>query len=601
MSSYVRRPSRVRRAITVLALGTCVPVLGGCTDLPTLGESIDEATSHVSGVKLTPSRTSVESGESVVLDIAGSTLEDGKGTCPTVTYWYTDDEVGYDEESVPKTVRQGANACSVVEDRLTVRLVAPPSTPAGGTYKAKLGVTLVGPKTKEGINVTEMSQSDTTTTVDVRVPAAPAPTPVATPPAPAPQPPAAPAPTPPTDTGLKPVAVSCGATPVTPSGFTWGFLINPSDPVAGKAVAFDGSRTTSSEAAITRYDWDTDGDGMSDQHSTTPALSFTPSAAGTLKTCLQATDAKGRVATHAYTLEVKAAGYIAATPFTTSPSAPRVGQAVTFTPTARPANADFACVYFGTDDDGDTFEDYQCSASGPYTHTYTSAGDKVVTFRVIDTSTPGSDANSWSQYVGVTATRRATDARAAGGPAFSAATKKGKAVSLTTPLKTSGTIRSRGKVSLNSKGVATIKGAILSGRMRSTLGKSARAKVPAALRFLLDADFASSTTGKTVFLAPDTTGIAGTGKVLAQARNDRRTRICLSFKTDGKSQAGSTWKVLGATGRSKGYSGSGLVTPPVVGPAAPKTQATVTFRSGAKRTGVGSCAALAKYLPKRKK
>jgi hypothetical protein len=534
------------------------------------------------GAKLAVDRTVVADGGTLTLDITGSSF-DGESTCPQSAYFFLDDELGEDDTIRNLETLEQGGTCRVVDGQVEEQLKLAPGEGAAGPVERKLQVSLVG-TTDDG----KLVQSDATTTVRIvraGAPASGAPAPIATTPAVTP-----PAGEPP----LGPIATSCGTAPVEPSGFSWRFHLNPGKPRAGSPIEWD-VRPTTSGTPIVRYDWDTDGDGKSDVQSRTPVLRFTPAGEGTRSMCLQATDAAGRVATHPYSLTVGPATGVGAEAFTITPERPRPGQAVTFTPPATPPAVGFLCLYFGADQDGNGFEDYDCKPPGQtFTYTYATADLYEPRMQFIDTTT--SETNAWYGYVPVSPTAAAR--RGAAPVASAAATRRGKAVSLVTPLTGTSRVRSAGRLRLDGA-ILRIDGAVVTGRLRSKLPAATRRKVPAKLRFLLDAEYAATVSGQRTMLSPDLFGLAGTGRILAQARGDRRTKVCMTMTSDGRSQAGTRWKVVGATGRAAGSTGSGLATALVLGKGADALPhaATVTLKPGPRR-GIGACRALVRHLPK---
>ncbi len=577
----------IPRRRVVVSFAAVVAALSGCgtIDLSQTQEDVP------GGAKLTVAPNAV-AGQPVTVDFTGSSLGD-TGACPSVAYLFLDAADGVDTTlDELKTTKQG-DVCSVVDGTTKVKLGAPAGAAPGSARDQEIGIRLAGAEAGRGF------ESSATASVRVTVPGAPTKTTPTT---------TTPATTPPTGGGLSPIAVNCGPAPVEPAGFTWGFHINPNDAVVNHPVEWDARATTDSAGTITRYDWDIDGDGMSDKFSTTPILEFTPTAEGTLKTCLQATDSVGHVATHPYTIAVGPSSAVAGMKFAVSPANPKVGEEVTFTAPDVPADVTFACVEFlggGHHDPGD----YDCGAipGKVFKHTYTAAGTYEPVYQLTRFPAGGGapESNYWYDYLTVGVARRAA-IRSAGQTApratAAAARKKPagkKALTLTAPLKSTSKLVKPGKVALKGAELQ-VTGAVATGRLKSTLSPAKRRLVPPALKFMLDADFVVQISGKRVDLTPTIFGIAGKGKILAQAHNAPKTRVCMSFTTDGMSQPKTIWKVLGATGTAAGYVGGGLATPPLFGKgaAARPSQATLALKPGARKP-IAACAALVKSLPKK--
>ncbi len=587
---------RVRTFGSFVAAVSVAATLTGCDP----AFKIKGAVGRADGAQLKLSARAVDSGGKVTLDISGSTLQDTEGACATVAHFFLDDMPGADVElTTLKTVKQG-DTCTVVDQRIEAPLTAPAGTAPGTTVDQDVSVAIAGQVSDEKGFYESVAED----VVKVTVPVARK-TPTSAPPAPSPSTPApsgSPSPSP-APAALTPVPVSCGAAPVEPAGFTWGFHLNPSYPVAGKPVEWDASATTDTGGTITRYDWDTDGDGTSDVSSTTPVLRFTPAAAGTVKTCLQATDSAGRTATHPYELTIESAGYLYASQFTTAPADPRVGETTTFTPTALPGEADFVCVRWGTSSP-DPADDYACGSRGTtFTHTYAAAGKYEPSLTVYNTASPELEVNSWYQYLTVRPAGARARAVVGGQSRTIAAKAKAKPFGLSTPITAKAKLASIGKVKLLSSGAVTIKNAIATGRFKSKPTAKEKKKIPAGLRFLLDADFVASMSGNRVLLSPNVFGLAGKGKILARSRKSKASSVCLTFRSDGLSAAGTVWKIAGATGKAAGWTGSGLATPPLFGPGVDPAfnGAAAKLRPSKSRKGIRSCSALAKRLPGAKK
>lgn len=563
MSFPARRPlRRVPRPLSIaLAVAACAG-LAGCNEIDNTGSI------KTLGAKLTPSATSVAAGEEVILDIAGSELG-GRTTCPKVAYFFFDGSEGVDARLTPLETLKTEKSCRVTRGQVTARLKA--GTP-GSVRKQLVSVRL------EAFQDVNFVSSDATISVEVRTPAA----------GPGTTPPPVTTPVPPTPPPAGPVTFTC--TPASnPPQFTIGYDVNPGYGNTLFQSLLDASRTTSTGGPITEVAWDYDGDGTADRVSTTPILAVTPNEQKLYTGCYRVTDSTGATATHPTNLQVdnNAARVL---PFDVSPSVPRVGDTVTVTPGTAPTGTSGTCVSFMEPAGGAGTTD--CTA--PYEHVFATAGPsgQINVFYSVDTDGAGPPFNDnlWRGGIAV---------RPVGGRAVvRAATKGSKSVSMTVPLSGPSKVVKRGKVTLTADGQVDIKDAIITGRMSAKVTKKQRRKAPAALSFLLGADFVTKMSGRRVLLDAKTEGLAGTGKLLARSTKDKKTLVCLSVKTNGGEST--TWTILGATGKARGYVGGGKGTPPTVGPGGGKRSASLTVKPG-KARGIGACGALKGKLPAAKK
>lgn len=567
-----RPPWRVVRPVPI-ALAVAALGLAGCDPADETGASL------LTGAKLTTSAKAVEADGEVVLDIAGSELSDtAKDTCPRVAYFFLDDAEGVDAQIAPLETLKTDKGCQVTRGQLRARLKG--GTP-GSTRQQRVSVRI------EGIEPGRLVASRASETIEVRTPGT-APGPGTSPPPTTPTTPTTP---PPPD---EPVRFTCtpGA-PVVPPQFSLNFDLNPGYGNTGSPSFLDVSRTTSTGGGISEYAWDYDGDGTADRVAGSPVLSVFPREEKLYVGCLRVKDTTGAVATHETHLAVQnTAGQVG--PFTVTPASPKIGDVVTVEPSPGPTGTSSTCVYFFEPADGTS--DSDCAP--PYTHTFATAGSAGFINVIYDIDADGDPAtfedNRWGQGITV---------RGAGGRATVRAAKKGKkkapkSVSLTVPMTGPSKVVRRGKVTMSGSGQVDVKDAIITGRMTAKLSKKARKAVPAALSFLLSADHVTKMSGRRVLLDPQTEGLAGKGRLLARSTKDKKTLVCLSVTTNGGEDT--TWKILGATGRARGWVGGGKGTPPTTGPGAAKRTASLTLKRGKVR-GIGDCGALKGKLPATKK
>lgn len=572
----VPRPSRRVPRPSLVALGLLVAAAGltGCDEIDGSGAL------KTTGAKLVPSATVVTAGDEITLDIAGSELT-GRDTCPRVAYFFLDSAEGSDGRLTPLETLKTEKSCRVTRGQLKARLKA--GAP-GSTRRQVVSVRL------EAFQGNNFVSSVAETTIEVRTPAAGAPGTPQPPGTPPTTPPTPPTPTTPTTPPLEPVQFSC--TPESnPPQFTIGYDVNPGYGNTAFQSILDASRTTSTAGPITQIAWDYDGDGTADRVSSTPVLALAPAAEKLYAGCYRVTDSTGATATHpTYLVVSNTAARVG--PFTVSPSSPRVGETATVTPAPGPTGTNGICVTFIEPVGGASSMD--CSA--PYEHAFGTAGPSgqiQVSYDIdSDGAGPPYNDNYWSDGIAV---------RAVGGRAtVRAAAKRGKggSVSLTVPLSGPSKLVKRGKVTLGADGAVDIKDAIITGRMTAKATKKQRRRAPAALSFLLGADFASKMSGRRVLLDARTEGLAGTGKLLARSTRDRRTLVCLAVRTNGGDRT--TWTILGATGKARGWVGGGTGTAPTAGPGTSRRSASLTVKRGKPR-GIGACGALKGRLPAAKK
>jgi PKD repeat protein len=185
-------------------------------------------------------------------------------------------------------------------------------------------------------------------------------TPAAPPPAPPPPPPVQ-------ATGT--TTVSVNAPP------TAGFTFAPANPLPGTGVSFT-STSTDIDGTITGWSWDLDGDGRFGD-ATTPSTSFTFLTPGAHRVSLRVTDNRGAVATARQNVVVDQPPTAS---FTFTPTAPVVGQPVTFHSTSKDPDGSIALEEWDLTGNGN-FTD----ATGPTaTKAFNVPGDAIVRLRVTD-------------------------------------------------------------------------------------------------------------------------------------------------------------------------------------------------------------------------
>jgi hypothetical protein len=179
-----------------------------------------------------------------------------------------------------------------------------------------------------------------------------------------------------------------------------------------------------------------------------------------------------------------------------------------------------------------------------------------------------------------------------------------KRIQTTATMKLSSRLVSTGKLSKRNGELYT-KGLVLRGTIDGKVAKAAAKVAPAGLKGLYKSEFAGTFTGSRVMLSADAFTMRGKGTILARPRKDRKTLVCLSMKADGTlNPAGSTWRVIGATGRARGFTAKGTYTPALVGAdrgAGPTAPNTLDVRASKGKGLSKACKALTKHLPGAKK
>jgi hypothetical protein len=185
-----------------------------------------------------------------------------------------------------------------------------------------------------------------------------------------------------------------------------------------------------------------------------------------------------------------------------------------------------------------------------------------------------------------------------GRSAHAAATKK--KTSLSVPLKLSGAkLKKLGKLKLTSTS-GTIRGLLATGTGSGKVPKGTPKRYRSALTTLASGRFALSYTGSARLLNTTIT-LSGKATMLVRSRHSRKTQVCLSVKAAGGGGK-ARFKVLGATGRARGFAGSGI------GPTLSfdkgtgrSTSVTLTPRRGKAHGLTRSCRSLSRVLNGKKR
>lgn len=595
---------RGRRRLAALVAVPLLVGLTGCGSHPDPSDVIPENSGP--GAVLVPERTTAKAGETLTFDASGSTLAElqSDSQCPRSISLFVEGVEGVvsrktnisePPEETLDTIGTGGPTCKVVNGKLQAKM---PAGALGSTVAHK--VTVVVDNFYDVLDEKSVTRSVASVTVAVTTPIPGQTTPVVNPGRPTP--PTSPATTPPTSDPTPPGhgedhSGPCGRTVTTGGGTPPEIshvLINPYRPVAGQEaqVVVDASDADPGDG-IAGYRYDLDGDGTYETDYDFPRESFTPAKAGEGFICVEARDKTGNRSVTQVVYDARPAGSLASSRLYEVFGA-QVGGPTTFNGGPVPDDVDEAFIDFG--DGGHDFQDVAGNKAPSFEHTYTDPGRYVVT--LVESISGTGDSSQWSIIVDVDA------ADPPGGPMRlrvndgTATAAKKQAYTITTLLKQSrDKILKRGKLFF-SKGALHSKGTITRADVRGSLPKPLRkVKALKGLKALYRSTFVVKLNGVKIDLGPDTWGVGGTARILAQAKRDRKTRVCLSMISDGRTVAGTQWKVLGATGKAKGLTGGGTYAPIVLGPRlSPEPTGTAIIAKG-KAKGIGKCSSLAKYLP----
>jgi len=82
------------------------------------------------------------------------------------------------------------------------------------------------------------------------------------------------------------------------------FFVSPTDPHINEEITLDATSSFDPDGRIVTYEWDFDGDGLFDQATTDPVVSYTYGTAGVKSVTLRATDDEGAIARTSLSIEV---------------------------------------------------------------------------------------------------------------------------------------------------------------------------------------------------------------------------------------------------------------------------------------------------------
>lgn len=156
------------------------------------------------------------------------------------------------------------------------------------------------------------------------------------------------------------------------------FSVSPSAPRVGEAIQLDGSTSTDADGTISSYQWDFNGDGITDQTGRTATWQYMVSGAATVR--LTVTDNRGATGQALQTLNVRAANQAPVALFYTTPATPTIWSPVILDASAS-YDPDGAIATYQWDSDGDGLID---QTGRTITRTYYSPASYWVTLYVTD-------------------------------------------------------------------------------------------------------------------------------------------------------------------------------------------------------------------------
>ena len=523
-------------------------------------------------------------GQTVEVDATGSKLGSSGGPCPQAVYFYSESLL---EHTIKNPKTDSANGCALVDAKIPIRLAPGPND---GKEHHQVSVYV------EAVEGKELLKSRAEITVVVHD-----------------QPPVVEPPRQFTSTGggddhggddghgdgHEPIGERPAAD----------FVVNPMAPVAGSDIELDARLSSDPDGDIVAYRWDLDDDGQFDDNGgpvTSPEEITPAGSAGPRRIGLEVTDNDGNTAVMIAEFPVQAAGRLRAKAPNVAPSgAVSAGSTVWFylpndgSAAGPVAGADQVLFDGNGDRDFGGPEDdsvmYDPTQTQWFDTKFDTPGIQQVTFQYIDFDSGTS--SQWTTLVDVTATRRGVVAFAA----KKKGKKKAKAFKTTGTLSADTTIVDVGRLSFQD-GALTTEDAIVRGTMRGALPRKKARKAPKALKGLLRSEFVGEFSGERVPLTPEAFSVAGEGTIVARPVKNKKTLVCLSVETDGGATPdGSSWKVIGATGKAKRWTGSGTFAPVLVGMEGPEQPNRLAVKRGPRKGLTPTCKTLAKQLPGAKK
>jgi hypothetical protein len=362
------------------------------------------------------------------------------------------------------------------------------------------------------------------------------------------------------------------------------FITSQNPAITGQPLGLDARQSTDPDGSIVKYEWDLNGDGTYEKSSASPTgVQVDSAAANSQSIRLRVTDDKGAqtvsapAAIPSYSSQVYAGGDPTLTPESTGP-----GKPITVTPkttTPAPASADLYC-----DDVFTSTVTMQQDFGAPCT--FATAGFHVVAVTYRDS------ASSSLPYYPTTYYHLAQIV-----PGARSAAKKQTALSV--PLSLSGAkLKRLGKLKLAPTS-AIVRGLLATGTGKGKVPKGTPKRYRAAMKTLASGRFALGYSGSARLLSTTIT-LSGKATMLVRSRHSRKTQVCLSVKAAGGGGK-ARFKVLGATGRARGFGASG--TGPVLSfgkGTGHKTTVSLTPKRGKAHGLTRSCRALSRVLSGKK-
>jgi hypothetical protein len=561
----------LRKAVTVvavigsmLALSACQK---GCTFAPQLNDLLTLGRSDFPGAKLV-APASAAAGDTITLDASGSEIVLPSTECPEIVrFFFFDPDKQIPVDTQPAAVIKvadsnselvtegGVDHCRLIDGKVRVKV---PARPPSGKIAVAVDVESLGGATSgPRANGPKRSVATKTMTVTQGGPVEPA--------------------------NKPPVARF--------------FAVN--DPsVQGHAIKLDATESFDPDGTVTGYDWDFDGDGNYDLISNDP-LATVPDAGspGTRHITLRVHDNKDATAQASIDQLV-----VAPTTFTDgtfgSPQEVAVNTSFDLAVDNNVTGAD--AISLDADNDGQFDDGLPSATADPAAAQpqfdgmkYATGGWKRVAVMWQDNAPPN-DFTITTHLIKVTPFENPASRRI---PRLVTTAKAGTRLTATLTPKAVTPVTVR-RVSLVSIGIAA-RGLVIRGGLSGKVSvKRLGQKVPPGIKVLNNAVFAGTLDG-TVPMRPDGTygTPTGSGLLLASARKDRRTMVCMSVKQPSATRTRFT--VLGATGKASGLRASGAFPPLVLDALSQRTRSTkvaITVKTGKPKGLSRKCRALTKHL-----
>jgi hypothetical protein len=368
---------------------------------------------------------------------------------------------------------------------------------------------------------------------------------------------------------------------------TAAFITSQSPAITGQPLALDARQSKDPDGSIVKYEWDLNNDGTYEKSSTSPTgVQVDAAAASSQPIRLRVTDDKGAQGTSALSSvpsQPSSQVYAGGSPTLSSETA-TPGQGITVTPktTSPPPNtADLYC-----DDVFTSTVNMQQSFGTPCTFAALGYHVVAVTYRDNPSSSTPYTSTTYYRLVQVV-------------PAARSAAKK-KAVSLAVPLSLSGAkLKRLGKVKYAPTS-AIVRGLLATGTGKGKVPKGTPKAYRNAMQTLASGRFAVSYSGSARLLNTNIT-LGGKATMLVRSRHSRKTQVCLSVKA-ANGGGNARFKVLGATGRARGFGASGIGPVLTFGKGTGRsTTVTLTPKKGRAHGLSRSCRSLSRVLSGKKK